>query len=57
MPVTPTPTSAPSRARAPSASACATSEETAPWRSINSAGTPACETFAAFEYATIPPRM
>ena len=38
-PVMPTPTAAPKRAAAPSASAAATSGETAPWRSISSAGT------------------
>ena len=49
MPVMPIPTSAPKRARAPSASAAATSGETAPWRSISSAGTSASAILAALE--------
>ena len=48
MPVIPTPTSAPKRAIAPSASAAATSGETAPWRSISAASTPASAVLAAF---------
>ena len=50
IPVTPTPKSAPKRSAAPSASASATSVETAPNRSISVASTPASATFAAFEY-------
>ena len=42
MPVIPIPRSAPKRAEAPSASASATSVETAPKRSISSASTPTC---------------
>ncbi len=55
-PVMPTPTAAPNRSAAPSASAAATSGDTAPCRSISAAGTSAKATFAAFEYATTPPR-
>ena len=49
MPVIPTPTSAPNRPIAPSASARATSADTAPWRAISSAGTPASSRLAASE--------
>ena len=42
MPVTDTATSAPSRARAPSAMATATSADTAPWVAIRAAGTASC---------------
>ena len=45
----PMPSSAPKRAIAPSASAAATSGETAPWRSISSAGTPASAVLASLE--------
>ena len=55
-PVMPTPRSAPSRAIAPSASARATSSETAPWASISAGSTPARSVFALFAYATSPPR-
>ena len=48
-PVMPTPMSAPSRARAPSASASATSVDTAPTRSMSAGSTPASSVFAALE--------
>ena len=49
MPVMPIPYCAPKRARAPSASAAATSGETAPWRSISAGGTAASATLASLE--------
>ena len=54
-PVIPIPSSAPKRAIAPSASAAATSGDTAPWRSISAAGTSANATLASLEYTTTPP--
>ncbi len=48
-PVMPTPRSASSRAIAPSASARATSTETAPWASMSAGSTPARSVFALFE--------
>ena len=55
IPVIPIPRSAPRRSIAPSASATATSGETAPWRSIRPASTPASATLASFEYTVSPP--
>ena len=55
MPVRPIAVSAANRARAPSASATATSSDTAPWRSIVSGGTPSSADLASFEYATTLP--
>ena len=49
MPVIPIPSSASSRERAPADSAVATSGETAPCASINSAGTPASAVLASLE--------
>ena len=49
IPVIPIPTCAPKRSRAPSASAAATSGETAPCAAISSAGTPASAVLASLE--------
>ena len=55
-PVTPTPRSACSRSRAPSAIATATCADTAPCASSAASGTPSCSALTSFAYATIPPR-
>ena len=55
MPVMPIPMSAENRAAAPEARAAATSGDTAPTRAMRSGSTPACSTFASFEYTTTPP--
>src|SRR5207248_7185766 len=55
MPVMPRPIFAPSRARAPRASAPATTDETAPCPWMRLGATSARIVFASFEYTTAPP--
>src|SRR5207302_10462541 len=55
IPVMPRPIFAPSRARAPRASAPATTDDTAPCPWMRSGGTSAKIVFASFEYTTAPP--
>ena len=56
IPVILTATSAPLISDAPLTIASATCDDTAPYCSNNSKGTPSCETFNSFVYVTQPPR-
>src|SRR2546423_4304171 len=55
IPVMPRPIFAPSRSRAPRASAPATTADTAPWPWMRLGATSARMVFASFEYTTAPP--